>query len=137
MTIVAFISLGLLIGNIVGMTESVISNTLIGLLFAFGGTTAIGFLRKVRPSERKIAACCIISLSFSCLVGLYMGIYVSRHQLLGPSANKEGQSLTYLRKSDIEKIDFINIKKKENLLSCEDAYEELYSAVKGTDSDTN
>ena len=137
MLIISFVSLGLLIGHIAGMTSAPVSNSLIGLIFAFGGGTAIGFLRKISKAERKTAAVCITSLCLSCLVGLYIGILVTEYRLLSPSSASSNIDVSqsrlstkkYLREGVMKKIHHIDTKYRNNHLKCEEAYDEILSLI--------
>jgi hypothetical protein len=82
--IVAFAALGLLIGNLVGLTAQSVVSSLLGLLFAFVGGSVLVFLEKLTPEIRKLAGQSILALSVSCLIGTYVGIVVSEWQLLSP-----------------------------------------------------
>ncbi len=81
---VAFIALGFLIGQLVGLSSASVTTSILGFLFAFGGGSAIGFLKSLQPDERRLASQAIFALSISCMAGVYVGIYVSEHQLLTP-----------------------------------------------------
>lgn len=82
--IIAFLSLGFVVGNVVGMSASPIANTLVGLLFAFAGGSAVAFLRKLDETSRLQACQMITAASIGCLAGLYAGILVCEHRLLSP-----------------------------------------------------
>jgi hypothetical protein len=82
--VLGFGFLGLLIGNIAGMTSAAISSSLLSLLFAFVGGSILVFLEKLSPETRKLAGQSVAALSICCLVGIYSGIYVSEHRLLSP-----------------------------------------------------
>ena len=49
---------------------------LIGLLFAFAGSSAVGFMHKLDKESRSDAATALMSLSIACLIGLHAGIFV-------------------------------------------------------------
>ncbi len=139
MVIIAFVSLGLLVGHITGMTSAPVSNNLIGLIFAFGGGTAISYLRKIPEKDRRAAAICIASLCISCLLGLFSGILINEYKLLSPKSadssdfNQLGSS-KYLKKSKLDKIYLIHHKYRVEDITCVEAYDEIFSIVTKTDN---
>lgn len=131
--VIAFVSLGFLIGNLAGLTSASITVPLLSALFAFGGGSAVAWLQKIDTESRHLASVIIFSLSLSCLIGVYSGIYVSEHQLLTPEKVRQERwaddsSLTYLylRSVDIalaHKIDQMYTSKR---ITAEQAYEQIY-----------
>jgi len=59
--------LGLLVGNLVGMTAESVATPLLGLLFAFIAGSVIALLGKLPPEDRRLAGQCIAALSLGCL----------------------------------------------------------------------
>ena len=113
MTIFAFACLGFVIGNLVGLSAESTLSVVLPLLFAFGGGSAVAFLHKLPPSERRLAAAAVVTLSLSCLIGVYTGIVVSEHQLLSPSIDDSDDRTAvadrkYLRRIDIEEVQRID-----------------------------
>ena len=103
-TFVAFAALGFLIGNLAGLSATSVTTSLLGLLFAFGGGSAIAFLRDTQSEDRKRASQAILALSISCVTGIYAGIYTSEQQLLTRDKKVAASRLTssdrkYLRAS--------------------------------------
>lgn len=85
--VLGFLALGFLIGNIVGMTAQSVVTSLLGLLFAFAGGSVLSLMHKLDVADRKAAGQAILSLSLSCLLGLYIGIVVSERRLLSPAVS--------------------------------------------------
>ena len=135
MFVLAFLMLGFLIGNLVGLTAESVVSVLVPLLFAFGGGSAIGFLHKLDSTARQAASKSILALAVACLIGTYVGILVSEHQLLTPEsrrATRAGASISeskYLRSYVISKADQIDQLKATGALTPEKAYEALYSLI--------
>jgi hypothetical protein len=146
--ILAFASLGFLIGNLVGMTASSVVVPIAGLLFAFVGGSAIGFLHKVDAHTRTLASKAILSLCLSCFVGVYLGVAVSEYQLLTPGRNKAVQASVksagkpildaadslgtrkyYLRADVISSLDDIDDRYVNHHLSAEEAYQQLHTLL--------
>jgi len=134
----AFICLGFLIGNLVGLSAQSTVAILIPLLFTFGGGSAVAFLPSLDAASRKLAAAAVIALSLSCLIGLYTGIIVSERQLLS-SQEKRASSLSartsiadrkYLRAIDMREVDVIDQRQRNNDISVKQAYEQLYELAK-------
>jgi len=129
----AFIALGFLIGNLVGMTSSSAVSALIPLLFAFGGGSAVAFLQKLDRETQRRASVAIISLSIACLVGTYTGIVVSEYQLLSPATNKpipdKRVERTYLRSSTISLVNAIDAQRTKGNLTTEQAYDKLKQGI--------
>ncbi len=53
--ILGFAALGLLIGNLIGMTSEGVIGELISLLFVFVGGSLMAFLHKLTPADRRLA----------------------------------------------------------------------------------
>jgi len=83
--VLGFLSLGFLVGNIVGMTAQSVVTSLLGLLFAFAGGSVLSIMHKLDVADRNAAGQAVMALSLSCLLGIYSGIFVSEHRLLSPA----------------------------------------------------
>jgi len=136
MAAIAFLMLGFLIGNLVGMSAESLVATLMPLLFTFGGGSAIGLLHKVDEVSRKVAFTAIFTLSIGCLSGVYLGVAISEYQLLSPvsdrSKQRDADAIThskYLRSyltSEAEQIDQLYV---SGALGPQRAYERLYGLI--------
>lgn len=140
---IAFVALGFLIGNIAGLTASSVSTSLLSLLFAFVGGSVIALIQKLDKEHRKLAAQAIFAISVGCFIGLYVGILVSEWQVLSPRNGEQTDSpwasgglergsiasRKYLRTQMIEPANAIDTQYKTGPLTCEEAYEQLYSLV--------
>jgi len=136
MPILAFLTLGFLIGNLLGLSSDSVVKTIIPLLFAFGGGSAIGFLHKLEDRFRTRAYQLIFVVSISCLFGTYSGIIMSEYQLLSPNktqvnrAEKSIKDKKYLFSGEtISKADEIDQLYSSGLMEVEDAYESLYKII--------
>ena len=129
-TILAFIALGFLIGNLVGLTATSVTGAVLGLLFAFGGGSAIAFIRKLDNTERVLASKAILALSFSCLLGLYTGIFVCEYQLLTPeevaSKRVSVSQRKLTRDSIVSAAHSIDQHRANEEIELEEAYKEMY-----------
>ena len=86
---------------------------------------------KDRSSLGAIAAS-TFGLSVGALLGTYSGVYVNEHRLLSPVIEKakndqriEKTSEKYLRENLLELATQIDVKRRTNLLTAEQAYDEL------------
>lgn len=128
----AFGSLGLLVGNIIGLSGNSLGISFVAALFALGGGSLIPFLNKLIPNDREIAAISLIALSLSCLLGIYVGILQNEYQIFTPSkthGSDHNDQTRYLRGEDMDVINSIDRKYTSKLITAEDAYEQLYKAV--------
>jgi len=135
MTFVAFAALGFLIGNLVGLTSESVVSALMPLLFAFGGGTAVGFMPKLDPTAQRAASIAITALSLSCLLGTYVGIAVTEHQVLTPEPRRQARAtasvadLKYVRSFIVTQADQIDQRRANGELTAQQAYEALYKLV--------
>lgn len=86
--IIGLFLLGLLVGNLTGLSAQSVVTPLMGLLFAFVGGSVIAFLGKLPATDRRLAGQCVIALSLGCLIGTYAGIVVTEYQLLSPKGGQ-------------------------------------------------
>lgn len=129
----AFIALGFLIGNLVGMTSASVVSALIPLLFAFGGGSAVAFLQKLDNLAQRRASIAIVCLSIACLGGTYAGIVVTEYQLLSPQTNKQipdkRSERTYLRSTTTSLVNAIEAQRTKGNLTTEQAYDQLKQGI--------
>ncbi len=86
----AFGLLGLLVGNLIGLTAQSVVTAVVPVLFAFGGGSILAFMKELPLEFRKEAVQAIAALSLMCLVGVYTGIIVCEHRILSPSGVRYG-----------------------------------------------
>lgn len=130
----AFLSLGFLIGNLVGLTAESVTSTILALLFAFGGGSALAFVQKLEPKNLKLVSVAIIALSWSCLAGIYSGIRVSEYQMLSPQKEEPVSKISiedkkYLRENITSKANLIDQRLANGHYNFEEAYRELYKTT--------
>src|SRR5271166_1458010 len=146
-------SLGLLVGLITGMTATSVVGSLLGLLFAFIGGSAIALQGKLTTQQQQEVYTAISSLCICCIVGIFAGIAASEWQIVSPSVWERkpsqaaaGQSPTakdeagkvqgpknkeklerryYLKGNPIAKIDEIDTRLRQKLITEKEAYEEI------------
>lgn len=128
--ILGFAALGLLIGNLVGLTsESVVAST-IGLLFSAVGGSVILFLHKLQQGDRRLAGQLILALALSTLIGIFTGIYVTEHRVLSPDyARNSPSDNKYLRSSAASEVAEIDLKYNEHAITAAQAYDQLRALV--------
>jgi hypothetical protein len=139
-TLVAFSSLGLLVGILTGLTAANVTSSLLALLFAFAGGSAVAFLNKLDAAKLVLASQCVTALSLACLLGVFSGVIVAERQLLTPEeyraapAESTVMSRKVLKKASAQRIGLINQLYRDGRLSADAAYEALYKAVVGTEA---
>jgi len=79
-----FLFLGITTGFIVGISGSSAVEAIVAALFALVGSSSVAFVVKLNPRLRELAGFLILVVSLGVIVGLLTGIYIDRHQLLGP-----------------------------------------------------
>lgn len=126
----AFLALGFLAGQLVSLSAASLAKSLLGLLFAFGGGSAIALLKKLEGADRIQACKGIFLLSVGCLAGIYGGIYVTEHQLLTPdrtvaAARMKSGSVPYLRENLTSAALAVDQRKANSDLTAAQAVEEL------------
>jgi len=133
---ISFACLGLLIGNMVGLSADSLVRVLIPALFAFGGGSVLVILRKLSVDEQRMAAVAISTLSIFCLLGVYVGILQAEHRFFTPQSDQSFgdtassmQSNKYLHDSEIETIYAIDAKYSNKFITAEEAYDQLFKVV--------
>ena len=128
--IVGFSALGLLLGNLVGMTSESVVGQLVGLLFVFVGGSVFALLRKLNDNDRGLAGKLLMGVSLGTLIGVYAGIAVNEFRLLSPrtiAAIERGESVNkYVRSGSLQASGGIDIKRAKGLLTIDDAYAQMY-----------
>lgn len=135
MTTAAFVTLGFLIGNLMGLSAESTLTTVLPLLLTFGGGSAVAFLHKLKPDERKRASAAVVALSVSCLAGAYAGILAAEYQILTPRSDAIGaarvtvEDRKYFRSVDVDDVTRIDQRFRNKEFDAERAYRELYQLV--------
>jgi len=119
-----FGGLGLLIGNLVGLTSESLVGRIISLLFVFIGGSLLAFLRKLDVHDRKTAGASLLALSLASIVGVYMGILMTEYRWLSPANGKAVEESKYLRNGGISRAAAIDATKDPKNL--EGAYQRMY-----------
>ena len=129
----AFISLGFLIGNLVGFTADSVVGGVLGLLFAFGGGSAIALVKQLDERQQKRAFQAIACLALSCLAGLYLAIVLSEFQLLTPreqaAVRSSVEERKYLRSDTLSAAGSIDSQRRTGALECDEAYARLLALI--------
>jgi hypothetical protein len=142
--VIAFAALGLVVGNLVGLTATPVVASLLGLLFAFAGGSILTFFHKYTPEDRTAAAQGLLALAVGCLLGVYAGIFVSERRLLSPphrrmpttdsayaaADTRSFPSSGYLRSTIARKADVLDNQYQNREISADSAFRALYRAVK-------
>jgi hypothetical protein len=80
-----FFTMGLLVGNLAGLSATSVVSQIIGLFFALAGGSVIAFLKGLEKEEQKMAGQAMLSASAGALLGIYVGVLVVQFRLLSPS----------------------------------------------------
>ena len=79
-----FSSLGMLVGNLIGLSTDSLSSVLLPALLTLVGAGGFGFLSKLAESERAIAMTSAASFCIACLVGIYSSVWLTEHRIFTP-----------------------------------------------------
>lgn len=79
----AFGGLGTFIGLLVGLSGSTAIEAIVAGLFTIAGATAITYITKFDTKQQKEVGKILSMLIFGALVGLFSGIIIDQHELLG------------------------------------------------------
>ncbi|MCU1253670.1 MAG: hypothetical protein JWQ49_6699 [Edaphobacter sp.] len=136
--------MGLLVGFLAGMTSSTVVQPLMTLLFAFVGGSIFVLLSKLSKEDRNLAGGMISSLSILCILGLAVGVHVSRGQYLVPAAlrsklvdeclSNNPPPACFLRSSAVSEANLIDADKRSGKITPGEAYDALYKLIKSQDS---
>jgi hypothetical protein len=151
---IGFAALGLLVGNLVGLTSESVVTPLLGLLFTFMGSSILVVLNKLNAEDRKIAGKAVLALASCCLVGVYLGIALAEYRLLTPgrghsvwasspqaataSGTREQKTSTaaepykYLRSDVLDQANAVDIKMVRGELTLPQAYEQMYALARSS-----
>jgi hypothetical protein len=144
--VLGFGALGLLIGNLVGLTSESAVTPVMGLLFAFAGSSILALLGKISQEDRQLAGKAIFMLCACCLIGIFLGIVVDEHKLLTPGEFREARiqaalkaesspnshaseasaSSKYLRSDFIRRANAIDAHKANGDISVDQAYDQMF-----------
>jgi hypothetical protein len=131
LSLIAFCTLGFLIGTLTAFTADSVVSSLIPLFFAFAGGSAIAFGKNLEKHTRDLAALAILGLSVGCVIGVYSGVYVFEHKLLTPQEMRVARDdSAYLRNLSMSQIDLIDQQKRSGILTTEQAYTELTKVIR-------
>lgn len=79
----AYGTLGLLVGMLVGLSGGDIAKALLAGIFAFSGGSAIALTSKVDAAARQWAASATMAISLFAIIGLIGGILATQHRVFG------------------------------------------------------
>lgn len=126
----AFAVLGILIGTLLAFSAQSLAQAVVAALFAFFGGSVVPLVSLKDRSSLSAIAVATFGLSAGALFGVYSGIYVNEHRLLSPIGNStipvaaEGAQ-KYLRENLLKAANDIDVKRRTNVLTLEEAYNEL------------
>ena len=114
------------------------SDAVVAGLFTLIGGSLIAFFDKTTAQAQRAAVIALFGLSVGSLVGVYTGIIVNEHMVLSPKGAATTRSgvlaasapVKYLRENTLLLIDEIDAKHRTGVLTAEQAYAELFKAVK-------
>ena len=134
---ISFGCLGLLIGNMVGLSADSLVKIVISVLFTFVGGSVFVIINRLSVDEQRMAAVAITTLSIFCLLGVYVGILQAEYRIFSPQSDPSSRVQTstekvkYLRSSEIENIYVIDTQYRQKQISAEDAYDRLFEVIEG------
>jgi hypothetical protein len=140
MLVAGFAALGLLVGNLLGLSATSFVKEFVSLVFVFVGGSVIALLHKLSNSDRRVAGSLLFALSVGTVVGIYAGVLVTEYRVLSPAVprpmvsgqpsatdgGKTTDSNRYLRGSTLSEASTIELNRSLGL-SIEDAYTQMYS----------
>jgi len=126
----AFAVLGILIGTLLAFSAQSLAQAVVAALFAFFGGSVVPLVSLKDRSSLSAIAVATLGLSAGALFGVYSGVYVNEHRLLSPIYKSAGPvtagvSQKYLRENLLQAANDIDIKRRTNVLTLEEAYNEL------------
>jgi thiol:disulfide interchange protein len=77
-----FLMLGLTTGFLTGMSSSPLAISMIALLFAFAGGSAVTLLTKLSRPQTELVGALLLALSVGTLIGCCAGVVVNENRLL-------------------------------------------------------
>lgn len=111
----AFSLLGLLVGNLAGLSASPIAATVIAGALTLAGGSAIALFQKLEERDIKRVCQCLAAFSIASLLGLYCGVVVCEYRLLTPLAQRtaivenavgnDSVDKKYVRDAEVDAID--------------------------------
>ena len=133
---IGFGAMGLLLGNLLGMTSEPVVKYVIGILFTFVGGTVFAFLQRLTEKDRAVAGQAVFALSLGCLIGVYSGVWVNQHRSLSPTTAAGAQPVAtpefYLRNANLDQANEIDREKQAGVLNSEQAYEKMYRLMQNS-----
>ena len=131
----SFGCLGLLIGNMVGLSADSLARIVIPAILAFTGGSLLVILNKLSINQIRMAAVAIVMLSLSCLLGVYLGILQSEYRIFSPQyadhISNSGSPIQrkYLRDNEISRILSIDTQYNNQQIDAKVAYDQLFEVV--------
>jgi ABC-type enterochelin transport system permease subunit len=135
----AFGCLGLLVGTLLAFSAQSLVQAVVAAIFAFFGGSVLAVIGNKTRAEQQAVALGTLGISLGALVGVYSGIYVNEHELLSPPGQKTSKASSaatqeqivrkYLRESVLPPAAEIDQKRRNRVLTNEQAYEQLYKLL--------
>ncbi len=122
-----FVSLGLLVGSIAGLSTSELTTTLLALLFAMVGGSVIAFIKGLDDDSRRAAGLALAAFSIAATVGVYAGLTVRLNDVLrrGPARAETAATTEYLRANEAPLIAFLQAQVTRGELPLVDACRQI------------
>jgi hypothetical protein len=132
--VLAFGTLGLLVGCLIGLTSQSVVAGFLPLLFAFAGGSVFYFLERLNAPRQRRALIALTAMCTLCLVGVIAAILATEHQIFSPPVPTSGrprlEDRKYLRSSTSSVVESIDRRVQNNQLSKETAYDELVQELR-------
>jgi hypothetical protein len=133
----AFASLGLVIGTLVGLSADSLGKVVIPILFTFAGGSVIAFQEKLEGTKLKVAMQGLLGLGIGSLIGVYSALLITEYRLLTPSEARKRDVSTiskpsdgkYLRRETIDTLILTEQRLRVGTISTEEAAANLRKAI--------
>jgi hypothetical protein len=128
MAVIGYVSLGLLVGILTGLTSSSIATTILASIFTLAGGSIAHLLQK-SDAQRKLIGSVLTGFALSCLLGVFVGIYAKVNRILDVAPSASIEHVDYLKAVDLKEVNEINVRYKGGDLKADEAYERLWNAI--------
>lgn len=137
----AFLTFGIMLGLMIGMTSESVVSAFLPLAFTLFGGSLLIFLNTVSATLRPLALWIVFSLSLGIISGVLSGIWISENRVLSPTADRSAKPAVvtcatetadrkYLRNFTTSDLDIIIQKVDGGVITKEEAYIKILDLVK-------
>lgn len=134
---IGLLTLGFLIGNLIGLSANNHMETIMASLFAISGGVTILSIKNEDLTIVNLKLRALFFIALGCLIGVYFGIYLSESKSLTPDktivAGKETEEKIidrkYLRSQTMTFVELIDQQLTNEEITVEEAYNELFEHI--------